>query len=202
MNQDSEGFAQLIEQVRQGSNVAFTRLVELYGPHLARYARRKMGSALDARFDSTDFAQSVWESFFKGGRQHEEYSSLEAFLAMLRTMTHNHVVDEFRRQGRQRRAKHGEVSMDEVEGVAGAFVVSREPSPSQAAIGAEVQERLLGGTRRGSGQADRDREVASLKYEGLSHEEIAARLGISVRSVGRILRRMYSEHERCQTRTG
>src|SRR6478736_4128141 len=58
-------FAALIEQVRAGSQEAAWTLVEKYGRDVQRFVRRTLHQRLRSKFDSLDFVQIVWGSFFR-----------------------------------------------------------------------------------------------------------------------------------------
>ena len=57
---DEQEFANLIDRLREGSDEAFTLLLERFGPYVMRSVRRSLDRRLRARFDSQDFAQAVW----------------------------------------------------------------------------------------------------------------------------------------------
>ena len=67
---DHGEFALLMQSVREGSQEAARTLFERYGPHIRRVVRRKLHQKLRPQFDSVDFVQDVWASFFaQQGRQ-------------------------------------------------------------------------------------------------------------------------------------
>ena len=61
---------------------------------------------------------------------------------------------------------------------------AREPSPSQRAIADETWQRLLAETPHSQ------QHILYLRLEGKSQEEIASLLGLSVRTISRIITRM------------
>ena len=57
-------FSALMEQIRDGSSTASHELVTKYGAHILRVVRQKLDKAFRPKFDSQDFVQAVWASFF------------------------------------------------------------------------------------------------------------------------------------------
>ncbi len=57
-------FRQLLSRVADGDNEASAELVSEYGGHILKAVRRRMNRSLRDRFDSQDFEQAVWASFF------------------------------------------------------------------------------------------------------------------------------------------
>ncbi len=60
-----QSFRALFQQVLDGSEDAARRLHEEYGPYIAMAVRRKLPAQLRAKYDSLDFVQDVWLSFFR-----------------------------------------------------------------------------------------------------------------------------------------
>jgi DNA-directed RNA polymerase specialized sigma24 family protein len=113
-------------------------------------------------------------------------------------ITERKALDQAQHQRRQKRGGGKIVDMlgrsdgDQQEGNA-ARVVSREPTPEFAAIMAEECRGLLGRLRDESLRA-----VALLRMEGFTNEEVAQRLGCSLRTVARkmeLIRRSWSSEE-------
>ena len=63
MVQSSE-FRDAIDQICSGSEEAAWNFIETYGPHIQRVVRRRLHQSLRSKFDSVDFVQMVWASFF------------------------------------------------------------------------------------------------------------------------------------------
>src|SRR5262249_14283511 len=60
----------LMERIRAGSQEAARELCDRYGSHILRVVRRKLDKKLRSKFDSVDFLQSVWTSFFVNPSHH------------------------------------------------------------------------------------------------------------------------------------
>ena len=68
-------------------------------------------------------------------------------------------------------------------------VISPEPSPSEEAQGHDRLEQLI------AGRSPIEVEVVTLRRQGLTHDEIAARTGMNERSVRRIIESVRSRME-------
>jgi hypothetical protein len=64
MSEDRPDFQTLLKGIRAGSQDAARQMLAIYGKHVLRVIRRRLHKRLRAKFDSGDFAQSVWASFF------------------------------------------------------------------------------------------------------------------------------------------
>ncbi|MGE3821593.1 MAG: sigma-70 family RNA polymerase sigma factor, partial [Isosphaeraceae bacterium] len=136
---------------------------------------------LRSRFDSLDFLQSVWGSFFRrvrgGATDFEDSRHLVAFLARA---AKNKVIDEYRRAASQKQ----DVSREEplwLDGGRAREVPGTVDSPSEIAEAREVFGRL-------SALLPRERRsILELKARGLSSREIGERLGVSERTVQRVI---------------
>jgi RNA polymerase sigma-70 factor (ECF subfamily) len=136
---------------------------------------------LRSRFDSLDFLQSVWGSFFRRMRtaptEFEDSRHLVAFLARA---AKNKVIDEYRRAASQKQDMHREEPLWG-DGNRPRELTGTGDTPSQVAEAHEALDRL-----RELVPAER-RELLELKALGLSSREIGDRLGISERTVQRVL---------------
>ena len=69
MSSDSSDFRQLMQQVDDGSNEAAQELLKRYGKYVLRAIRAHLHRDMRTEFDSEDFRQMVWKSFFADERQ-------------------------------------------------------------------------------------------------------------------------------------
>jgi RNA polymerase sigma-70 factor (ECF subfamily) len=134
---------------------------------------------LRSRFDSLDFLQSVWGSFFRrmqaGPEVFEDPQNLVAFLAR---SAKNKVIDEYRRASSLKQDVRLEESI--WEGARPRDLVADLDTPSEVAQAGEAYGRL-----RDLLPEDRH-SILELKAEGLTNREIGARLGVSERTVRRV----------------
>jgi RNA polymerase sigma-70 factor (ECF subfamily) len=70
-------FRSLMEQLRQGSQDAAWELIEQYGPLVKRVVRRNLDHGLRSKFDSVDFVQAVWGSFFRNRTRLDKFAAPE-----------------------------------------------------------------------------------------------------------------------------
>jgi RNA polymerase sigma factor (sigma-70 family) len=178
-NGDNE-IAGFLKRIQAGDEAAARELLTRYESEVRLVVRRQLPRLLRSRFDSLDFLQSVWGSFFRkvrsGPAEFEDSRHLVAFLARA---AKNKVIDEYRRAGSRKQDMRREEPLW-VDGRA-KEVPAEIDSPSELAQAREVFGRL-----RALVPEDR-RTIVELKAEGLSSRDIGERLGISERTVQRVL---------------
>ena len=92
MSDYHEDFDRLMEGVRNGSEDAAEELVARFDDDLRRAIRRVLNPVLRSKFDSIDFAQSVWRSFFCGCHAERRFDSAAQLKAFLMRMGRNKVA--------------------------------------------------------------------------------------------------------------
>lgn len=186
--QDRHEFRNLLEGLRAGSESSVRQLVDRYGVYIVKAVRRRLKRVLRTRFDSQDFVQAVWASFFAHRSQIADFDSPDEMIAFLATVASNKVRDEYRRNlAAQKRDLNREWSLasgDTAEGPASHDPVDPAPSPSELAIAAEQMGQMT------SGQPSHYRRMVELRADGATFEEIAEELGVSERNVRRVLQRL------------
>jgi RNA polymerase sigma factor (sigma-70 family) len=181
-----EEFQDLMRRVRAGSNDAARELLETYGPHVVRVVRRRMSHELRSRFDSLDFAQAVWASFYAQRSRWEEVNDPQALMGRLATMARNKVISEYRRRVlAQCRAIQRERTLEPRDESAEEVLVGGDPSPSQAFLAKDTWERLL------ANQSPLNQQVLRLRLAGLNCQEVGDRLSMNPRTVRRILKGIF-----------
>lgn len=65
MSSDIEDFRGLLNRIKEGDDTAAWELVEHYGEDIRNAVRRSLNRRLRPKFDSLDFVQLVWSSFFR-----------------------------------------------------------------------------------------------------------------------------------------
>ncbi len=177
-------FGDLLRRAREGSDEAAWELVESYGPHVLRAIRRTLGREIRGKFDSEDFAQAVWASFFSSPDQLDGVVEPQQLVGLLARMARNKVIDEMRRRIQtQKYSVRRERALGDVE-QAGGRLKSREPTPSQFAM---ARERWMGILES---QPERHRRIIRLRLMGKTNRSIAQQLGLSERTVQRVLDRL------------
>jgi RNA polymerase sigma-70 factor (ECF subfamily) len=170
----------LLARIKNGDEGAARELLCRYEPKIRLVVRRQLPRLLRSRFDSLDFLQSVWGSFFNkiqtGPNDLDEEQSLITFLAWA---ARNKVIDEYRRAATQKQNIHREQRL-ESKSDQDVYLAAGD-TPSQLVQAHETYDRLRE-------LLPEDRQVIlELKAVGYSSKEIGDRLGVSERTVQRVL---------------
>jgi RNA polymerase sigma factor (sigma-70 family) len=182
---EQTGFQETMRRAITGSQEDIQRLINDYGHCIQRVVRRRLDTRLRSKFDSLDFVQMVWASFFRDSGQPDRFGAPEEFVRYLVTMARNKVVDEERR--RLKGARYNctqETSYDESQHPASGAAMA---TPSQFAIAREQFQRLV------TNESERDREVVRMKMNGASFVEISQALGINERTARRVVDRLSAQ---------
>lgn len=170
-----------LARIRQGDEDAARELLVRYEAQVRLVVRRQLPRLLRSRFDSLDFLQSVWGSFFRRMRSSDDdFEDPQYLVAFLARAARNKVIDQYRRALSRRQ----DMQLEEplwIDGAQPRELPADVDSPSEVAEGNEALGRL-----RALLPEDR-RVILEWKAEGLSTREIGDRLGISERTVRRIL---------------
>jgi DNA-directed RNA polymerase specialized sigma24 family protein len=183
----------LIGRIRAGDPGAAQGLWERYFQRLVVLARVKLRGRRRVDRDEEDVALSAFDSFCRAaGRGRfprlDDRDDLWQVLAVLTCRKVADLVEYWKRQ--KRLAECGESALGAPEGGTGAGraieqVAGRGPTPAEAAELTEGCRRLLSLLKE-----EALRQIATLKLEGYSNEEVAERLGCSVATVERKLKRI------------
>ena len=175
-------FRELLQRVADGDDDAASQIVSEYGAHILKAVRRRMNRGLRDRFDSQDFEQAVWASFFGHISVVQKFDTSGDLAGFLSRMAQNKVIDAGRR-AQTRRESNG--ASDELPAVdKDNRRQYSEPTPSQFAVARESWDRLNGDENESA------RELLRLKMSGATQAEIAHQMGVSDRHDRRILSRI------------
>ncbi len=174
--------------LRDGHPDAAQRIWDRYFRRLVGLARKKLSGNRLGIADEEDVAISALNSFYRNARegrfpQLTDSDGLWRLLVIITARKAIHLLRDQRRakRGGARRAFSGPLDSRGDE-PAIEKLVGNEPSPEFAAQVAEQYERLLG-------LLDEDqRTIALAKLDGLTNEQIAARLNRALRTVERKLK--------------
>jgi RNA polymerase sigma-70 factor (ECF subfamily) len=161
-------------------------LVERYTQRLLQLVRRKLPERFRGRVDPEDVVQSVYRSFFARVRA-EEYAFAESLdvWRLLMVMTLHKVDNTMKHHLRLRRDVRREATPSDT-------VLERtalrdiEPGPEDLAELCDLLEDLL------VNLPPAYRDVVTLRLAGHSHDEIAGQVGVSKRTVQRVLSNVQS----------
>jgi RNA polymerase sigma factor (sigma-70 family) len=170
----------LLDRIKNGDDEAARELLIRYEPKIRLVVRRQLPRLLRSRFDSLDFLQSVWGSFFHrirtGPNDLDEEQNLITFLAWA---ARNKVIDEYRRAGTLKLDMNREEPLEITRNKE--VYLAAGDTPSQLAQAHETYDRLRD-------LLPDDRQVIlELKAAGYSCREIGDQLGLSERTVQRVL---------------
>ncbi|MFG0318566.1 MAG: ECF-type sigma factor [Planctomycetota bacterium JB042] len=174
---------QWIRALKGGDDDAASRIWERFFGRVVLLARKRLGDLPRGARDEEDFALSAMNALCEGAR-HDRFRKLEDrgdLWSLLAMITIRKVIDARRRDGRR-----GEVSVAEAE-VELDRLAAGEPIDG-AGTATYVDGLCVTSREMLESLDDRVRDVALLRLEGHSNEEIAARTGRSISTVERHLR--------------
>lgn len=183
-----------IERLKAGDADAAQRLWENYFHRLVGLARVRLQGLVRAAADEEDVALSAFHSFCQGAAQGQfpllkDRDDLWHLLVVLTARKAVHLQRDQRRQkrGGGKVLTEADWQAGEENETAGLVqMIGSEPTPQFAAEVAEQCQHLLGLL----GEKGALRDIALRKMEGHTNQEIAARLGIGLRTVERKLERI------------
>lgn len=182
MVNDDQEFKQLLKDIQEGSEEAARTFLDKYGDYILRVIRRRLARRLRSKFDSSDFLQDVCVSFFRAPPPPEAFSEREALLAFLAQMARNKVGQTNRQRLQRRRyADKLENSLDGSARFQARSLQEAGPTPSEAAVAREKWLDIVSGTK------PKHEKILLLLHEGHTHEEIAELLGLSSKTVQRLV---------------
>ncbi len=184
MAEKKDTFQDLLQRARECCDESARELVDRYGPHILRVVRRRLNKRLRSKFDSVDFVQAVWASFFALpiGKYHFEHP--EQLVEFLVGLARNKVVDAVRqRLVTQKYNVERELPLFDSAVKEGLDLAARGPTASQVAMAKEEWERVK------DVQRTRDQRILDSMGTGLNLQEIAREIGVSEKTVRRVLRR-------------
>lgn len=179
-----EEFNRWIQGLSQGNNLAAQAIWERYYERLVRLAQRRIGYWRCHGWSASDVVQSAMKSFWKGfiaGRFPKLNDELDLW-KLLVTITARKVLAKKRKD---RRPTEGTIVDESGLHTTGGIdaILGVEPTPEFAVMAAEQCELLLECL-----PGDSWRQVALLKLEGHTRQEIGLQLGCSLTTVKRRLR--------------
>lgn len=187
MSSPEEEFRSLMTRVGSGCPDAARELFDRYGDHVRRIVRRKLHQGLRSQYDSIDFTQDVWASFFTSPLEKCAFDTPESLVAFLSEMAFHKVSKAFRRGFQTKKYNlNGKQSLnaDGPDGEPAPEPPLHGPTPSQVAIANEQWERM------NDGQPDRFRLMLELLRQGYNYQEVAERTGLHPKAIQRWLYKM------------
>jgi len=180
----NQHFQALLRQVQQGSHEAARELYETYVDHVLRGVRVRLWHRMRSKYDSQDFVQQVFASFFDGRERLPDFDTPEALVNYLLGMAYNKVTGEGRHLQTQKHDIQREQRIDTATTAAGPHPASRDPTPSAVAVYHEQYDRLV------DRQPPRVKRIVELRLDGKTFEEIAAELDIDESTARKVIKRL------------
>jgi RNA polymerase sigma factor (sigma-70 family) len=184
-----------IGRLRDGDHDAAQRLWERYFGKLVTFARGKLRGVSRRAADEEDVALSAFHSFCQAAQRFPRLNNRDDLWQVLVMLTARKAHAERREQQTLKRGGTADTEGQRTVGVAGVEldeIIGEEPTPEFAASVAEQFEVMLAKLPEAE-----LRQVARLRLEEYTSEEIADRLGITERTVRRklVLIRSYWEKD-------
>jgi RNA polymerase sigma-70 factor (ECF subfamily) len=189
--EEKQRFNLLLQQIREGSEEAARQFIDEYGEAILRAVRRKLSRKLRTRFDSADFLQSVWASFFADREAIGSFAGPQAVVAYLQETARNKIGEQYRKMYRRQKspvareeplANYADNSNREPN------FFGTEPTPSENVSFKESFERISNDI------PEELQQMLEMQRHGDTYEDIAREFGVSARTVRRIFRRLRHKH--------
>jgi RNA polymerase sigma-70 factor (ECF subfamily) len=134
-----------------------------------------------SKFDSLDFVQMVWASFFADRERIARIRDPDQLIRYLAAMARNKVVEESRRRMKYQKHNVNRERPLVPNDVGESKSHHRQETPSQIAIAKERMNRML------RNQSDRNRRIVELRMKGATYVEISETLGIHERTARHVI---------------
>jgi DNA-directed RNA polymerase specialized sigma24 family protein len=184
---DHGSVSQWLGELKAGADPAAQNLWERYFQSLVRLARARLRATPRTAADEEDVALSAFDSFCAGAvrGRFPQLADRDDLWRVLVTITARKAVDQAQHERRRKRGGgrvlgESDLAASEPGGSGGALgqAPGREPTPEFAAMVAEECRRRLDAL-----DDETLRQIALWRMEGQTNEEIAERLGCSLRTV-------------------
>jgi RNA polymerase sigma factor (sigma-70 family) len=187
METDDQEWDAFIRGLRDNDPSVVRRFCDSYGPQLERLADRHLAGAVRRRIGPEDVVQSACRTFLRRARGGEfRLEDSAALWRLLCAITLTKAREQSRFHQRRRRGVDREQPLadadDSVPGVR--TPTDPQPSPAEAVAFDDFFEQIL------AGMDEEERRLVDLKLQEFTNDEVAERLGLSERTVRRILERV------------
>jgi RNA polymerase sigma factor (sigma-70 family) len=180
-----DDFKELIGRISDGSEDAAWELVENYSKILRLAVRRVLDSRLRSKFDSMDFVQLVWMSFFHARDKLYRLNTPEELAAFLAVMARNKVGLEYRRRVMTYKYNlNKEHTLDIEVQAQGDIVENRQPPAIDVAIAREQWNKML------QDQPQHFHKIIQLRLQGHTYKSIARSLNLAECTIRRSLAKL------------
>jgi RNA polymerase sigma factor (sigma-70 family) len=183
-----EEFREVCEQARAGKPEACEELYRRFSPSVRRTIQRRTHRVLRKLYDTADLLQYVWLAFFLDVLPSRTFQHPQELLRLLNRLARNEVLNVYRYHVEaQKRDLSREVPLEDARARSNRLSSTQEEPSQHLAVCDELDWVL-------HELSETDRAVLEALRQGDKPEEAAARFGISVRKVWRILERCRLRH--------
>jgi RNA polymerase sigma factor (sigma-70 family) len=187
MEQIANDLQRLLDRARAGDQEASTQLVQRFSQPLLLVIRRHLQHRIRTAFDSTDFLQDAWRSFFAGPLHEETFTDPTQLVAFLSKICVNKVrMTERAQLASEKRDRRREVPLTEAATLTDRALVDPQPTPDSQAAASDSWAAFI------SSLSEIERRCLDLIRQGRSQRETADQLGVSIRTVGRVVHRAFT----------
>tara|TARA_R110002095_G_scaffold116835_1_gene101910 strand:- start:4795 stop:5400 length:606 start_codon:yes stop_codon:yes gene_type:complete len=177
-----------VKALKEGEAEAAQKLWNRYFEKLVAQAEMRIRNCPQGTLEAEDIAVSVFESLWRGANEgrFQKLQNRDELWWLLLALTKRKVASHIRKETALKRGGNStqkSLNNDKDSGYTFEQLVSQEPSPEYLAMLQEEYENLLSILRD-----DRLREIAVLRLEGYTSQEISKQLDISIPTVTRKLR--------------
>ena len=180
-----DDFAALMARAKAGDQAAIRLFLSRFGREVQMMVRARLPQKLRGQYDSSDFVQAVWLSFFSElPRDAPIFQKVVHLRQYLAGVARNKIFEQHRRLTRTEKydiCREERLYIRRGDRDVPRDVISPDPSPSQAAQAEDRLDRLI------AGRSQREVDVIQLRRLGLTFEEIAAQIGVKERTARRII---------------
>lgn len=175
----------LIARARAGDEEAIREILGRFEDDVRRMVRTRLPRVMRSQFDSMDFTQIVWQSFFEDLKDRsEEFESAKHLRGFLKGVARNKVFEQYRRLTKTEKyslAKEERLYVRRGDREVARDLPAPGPSPSQTFQAGDRLAKLT------AGRPPREVKILTLRHQGMTIEEIARQIGVNERTVRRTI---------------
>ncbi len=186
--EQDQKFQRLVKRAQQGDTDAIESLIARYNPEIRQEVRRYLNRKLRQKVDSIDLVQDVWGSFFRQFPNKNPFENPKKLTAFLVKLARHRAIDAFRKRLKSQKYNvNKECSLENSGHFEADQFSDRQPTPSKLLMQQEEWENFL------AKLPPLYQKVMIWLKEGKSCLAVAQKLGVSERSVRRILKNIKSK---------
>lgn len=186
---NDQAFGDLVGRAKRGDEAAIQELLDHFEADVRLMVRVRLPRALRSQFDSMDFVQAIWTSFFRDAAAEDQsrFENSGHFRAYLAGVARNKVLAEYRRRTKTHKydlSREEPLYIRRGDRDQPLELPGHDPSPSKYAQADEAWLRLV------QGRTEVEVRVVALRREGQTFEQIAQETGIGERTARRIIQEL------------